>query len=234
MNSSFGLMVVLLLSGAFLSVLTHKLNVSGAITGVITGWCIFLGAGLTGILMLAAFFLLGSLATSWKMSNKLDAGLAEENKGRRTAGQVLANAGVAAIAGVLAWRDTGHAMLFRVMMAASFASATADTLSSELGNYYGKKFYNILTLKPDTRGLNGVVSAEGTLIGMAGSIFIAFIYGIGYGWTFDVLWIIVAGTVGNLSDSILGAALERKRQLNNNTVNFLNTLIAALCAALFM
>jgi uncharacterized protein (TIGR00297 family) len=233
MDIKFGLVITLLICGAWLSVRTGKLNVSGAITGSIIGSFIYLGAGFTGIAMLAAFFLLGTLATSWKMSNKATAGLAEENKGRRTASQVIANGGVAAILGLFAWLYGEHAIMFRLMMAGSFASATADTLSSELGNYYGKKFYNVISLKPDTNGLNGVVSLEGTLIGIAGSAFIAFIYGIAYGWTLHVLWIIVAGTIGNFSDSILGATLERKNQLNNNAVNFLNTLIAALAAGIF-
>jgi len=40
--------------------------------------------------------------------------------------------------------------------------------------------------------------------------------------------IIIAGTAGNLTDSILGAVLERRGIIGNNMVNFLNTLTAAL------
>ena len=63
---------------------------------------------------------------------------------------------------------------------------------------------------------------------------IAVIYAIGFGWDKTFLILIIAGTIGNLSDSVLGAALERKRYLNNDAVNFLNTLIAALAAGVFM
>jgi uncharacterized membrane protein len=42
----------------------------------------------------------------------------------------------------------------------------------------------------------------------------------------------VAGIFGNLCDSILGASLERKQFIGNNTVNFLNTLFAAIFALL--
>jgi uncharacterized protein (TIGR00297 family) len=145
---------------------------------------------------------------------------------------VLANAGVAAICGMLVLMCTKFAGLLLLMMAASFASATADTLSSELGTIYGKRFFNIVTLKPDQRGLDGVISLEGTLIGIAGSCIIAVIYAIGFEWDLNVVWIIIAGTTGNLTDSLLGALLERKHYIDNNAVNFLNTLMAALVVLL--
>jgi uncharacterized membrane protein len=48
-----------------------------------------------------------------------------------------------------------------------------------------------------------------------------------------MVWIIAAGTAGNLSDSVMGALLERRGVIGNNAVNFLNTLIAALVMLLF-
>ena len=117
------------------------------------------------------------------------------------------------------------------MIAGSFAAAAADTLSSELGNVYGSRYYNILTFRKDTRGLNGVVSLEGSLLGIAGSVVIAGIYGFAYGWSPGPLYIVLAGTAGNLVDSLLGATWERKHYLSNNGVNFLTTLIGALAAA---
>ena len=159
---------------------------------------------------------------------KQQSGFAEKNKGRRTTTQVLANGSVAAITGLLIWFYPAQKNLFLVMMAASLASATADTLSSELGTVYGRKFYNIITLKKDARGLDGVISIEGIIIGVIGSALIAVIYALGYGLNKNFLWIIIAGTVGNLADSVLGATLERRKLLHNDTVNFLNTLIAAI------
>jgi uncharacterized protein (TIGR00297 family) len=164
------------------------------------------------------------------VAEKRRLGLAEENKGRRTAGQVVANAGVAALLGLLAWQVPQYASLAGLMLAGSFAAATADTLSSELGNVYGRRYFNILTFRPDTRGLNGVVSLEGTLLGLAGTAVLAAAYCLGAGWGAAFGWLLVAGTAGNLMDSVLGATLERRGVLGNNAVNFTNTLTGALVA----
>jgi len=216
--------------GMFLSVKARKLTEAGALTGGLLGVCIFLGAGFTGLAMLGFFFILGSVASSWRINYKISLGLAEENKGRRKASQAVANAGIAGLFGLLSWLYPGKAELFRLMLAASFASAAADTMSSELGNVYGKRFYNILTFQLDSRGLNGVVSVEGTLLGLVGSLLIGILYGIGFHWNWNILLIIVAGTIGNLTDSVLGATLERRHLLSNDLVNFLNTAVAALVA----
>jgi uncharacterized protein (TIGR00297 family) len=227
MLSHYCLIISILIAGAVASVRAGKLTAVAGLTGVIVGLAIFAGAGYTGITMLAVFFILGTSATSWGIAEKQRKGLAEHNKGKRTAGQVVANAGVAAILGLLVLTNSASKDLFAIMMAASFSSAAADTLSSELGNLYGRRFYNILTFKKDTRGLNGVVSLEGTMFGVAGSICIASIYSFSYGFNETFLLIVIAGTIGNLCDSVLGATFERKSYLNNNAVNFLNTAGAA-------
>jgi uncharacterized protein (TIGR00297 family) len=218
--------VLIIVAGAIISVRAGKLTFFGAIAGAAVGLLVFAGGGYTGFIMLAAFFLLGTLATSWKKQEKIRFKARSDRSVKRNAGQVLANGGLAAILGLMALWMPHHAGLFRLMIAAALSSATADTLSSELGMVYGRWFFNILTLKREAKGLDGVISISGTLIGIAGSAVIAFIYSLGIGRTF---WLIIlAGTIGNLADSILGARFERKGMIGNNTVNFLNTLIAVL------
>ncbi|MBN8789280.1 MAG: DUF92 domain-containing protein [Terrimonas sp.] len=224
-------LITLILSGGLLSAVLKKLTWAAAFTGCILALLIFAGAGYTGIAMMTTFFITGVIATSWKSSQKFKNGLAENKRGTRTANQVLANAGVPALTGVLFLLDIISYPLSVLIIAACFSSAIADTVSSEMGNVYGRKYYNILTLKKDERGLNGVVSIEGFLFGLGGSILIAAIYGFNYGWNMYVMIIIICGTAGNILDSVLGATLERKHQINNNTVNFLNTLFAGVLAA---
>jgi uncharacterized protein (TIGR00297 family) len=217
----------ILLAGVAASIFYKKLTVTAAITGGILGWLIYAGGGYRGFLFIAVFFILGTAATSWKKKEKSSIRANAGHQSTRTTGQVIANAGVAAITGLLAVLFPSHKDLLQLMMAGSLSAAMADTLSSELGMVYGRRFYHILTFKPDEKGQDGVISIEGLLIGMIGSALIALIAN-------DHFWIIVlAGTIGNLADSLLGALFERKGLLSNNAVNFGNTLIGALTAGLF-
>lgn len=213
------------------SIATKKINVPGGLVGGLLAWCIFLGFGLHGMALLFAFFLLGSIASSWGKPTKSTLGLAQEDEGRRSIRHALANALVAAVAGLLAWLYPAQTGLFQALVAAALASATADTLSSELGNLYGRRFVNILTLTKDQRGLDGVVSLEGSLIGVLGALFIAFLYALSTGLPYAALAVGLAGVVGNTADSVLGATLQRRHYMTNDTVNFANTLIAAVTMA---
>ncbi len=232
MHISDWIVLVFIVASVAATIVFRKLTIAGAFTGGLLAAQLYKGLGVTGIVLLGAFFIAGTLATSLGRRKKEQLGIAEKNKGQRTASQVLANGGVAALAGFLAWLYPQHLVAWQLAVAASLASASADTLSSELGSIYGRNFYNILTFKKDTCGLDGVISLEGTLWGIAGSILIALIYFAAYGHPSLTWWIILAGFIGNITDSILGAALERKGWIKNDQVNFLNTLIAALVGLL--
>ena len=96
---------------------------------------------------------------------------------------------------------------------------------------YGKRTFNILTFKKEAPGLDGVISMEGTLLGMGGSLIISCIYIAFNGFSvFALLTILLTGTLGNMVDSLLGALLERRKLLNNDAVNCLNTVAAAAAA----
>lgn len=230
----FWIVLLSVLIGGFFSYTSGKLTFPASLTGVIAALLLYAGSGLSGLLMLAVFFILGTAVTSFRKEFKQKMGLAEMRDGKRTTGQVLANAGVAAILSLFMLFMHSHLQILQVMVAASLASATADTLSSELGNVYGRRFYNISTLQRDERGLNGVISVEGTLFGLAGSIVIAIVDVLVAGWSYIFFVIVVAGMAGNLFDSLIGAVFERRGYLGNDAVNFLNTAFAAAVALALM
>lgn len=219
---------IFLIAASLISYLTKKLTLAGAITGSIVGLLIYKGAGLTGLFLLAIFFIAGTAATNWQATKKTIINTAEENESQRTSGQVLANGGVAAASGLVAWLLPDKISVAQLMIAGSLAAATADTLSSELGMIYGRRFFNILTFKKDKCGLDGVISLEGTLVGLIGAILIAGAYSAMAGWSNLFYLITLAGLTGNLVDSVLGALLERRGLIGNDVINFLNTLTGAL------
>src|SRR6478735_8291712 len=131
-----GIAFILLCAAAVVTIALKKLDIKGAITAVIIGFVYWLGEGYTGIALLATFFITGTLATSWKMHTKQQGGLAEQHRGQRTTTQVIANGGIAAILSLVSFLSVQQQPLLLLMVASSLSSATADTLSSELGNVY--------------------------------------------------------------------------------------------------
>lgn len=228
------IVIALLIIAGIGSYISGRLTLTASVTGVLIAVLIYFGAGFPGVVMLAAFFVLGTAVTSYKKKEKLKMRVVDVHEGKRKASQVVANAGVAAILALLNIFTEPGPLVLLAMIAGSFASATSDTFSSELGNVYGRNFYNILTLAKDERGLNGVISLEGTLFGIIGAMIIALIYTLYFGWSFIFFVIVIAGVAGNLLDSLLGALFERKGWLNNDAVNFLNTTAAALLAFLLL
>jgi uncharacterized protein (TIGR00297 family) len=226
------LFILFIVGGMAGAVLAKKLTMAAAFTGGFLACLIFIGLGWAGILLMAAFFLLGTWATSWKKNVKQSLGITGENKSGRTTGQVLANGGAGGLMALLAIVFPQQSSLFLYLLAAVFSSATADTVSSELGSVYGSRFYDILSWRKGNRGADGVISAEGTLAGIAGSCIIALLYAIVGEWGRPVIWLVIAGTVGNLADSFMGAVWERKGVIGNDAVNFFNTMVAALTAFL--
>jgi uncharacterized protein (TIGR00297 family) len=198
----------------------------------------------TAIVPVLAVSLLAHFATRLGRAKKEQLGTAERSQGR-TAAQVAANLGVAAIVSQELiqsllldshWFSTGSVASMPIIppMLAALAEAAADTVSSEIGQVLGSKPRMITTLRAAEPGTDGAISLIGTLAGVVAAAIVA---GVGtlafYGryFQFETFWISTAGGVfGLLFDSLLGATLERRGWLNNDLVNFLSTASAAAFA----
>lgn len=185
-----------------------------------------------------AVSLLAWIATRLGRAKKERLGTAENRRGR-SAAQVAANLGVAALAcsevmqswlSDTHWVSRAHAMpvsMFAVGVAA-LAEAAADTVSSEIGQVLGGQPRMITTLRAVEPGTNGAVSLAGTLAGILAAAIVAGIGTLTLHGDVRFFAIIVAGAVfGLIFDSLLGATIERRGWLNNDAVNFLSTASAA-------
>jgi len=204
---------------------------SGLAVGFLLGTAIYGLLDWKGYLLLLVFFVLGSGATKLGYQRKAAERLAQEKGGKRSARHALANSGVAAACALFA-AATPYPRLFALAFAAAFATAAADTCSSEIGQLLGRRTFLITTLKPVPRGTEGAVSLEGTLAGIAASVVLGALgAAVGlYPWL-GVAAIAVAAFVGTTFESLAGAALESRGLLDNEALNFLNTLVGALAAA---
>lgn len=230
MGSLAGWLPVLMLAVLFLAVLKRKLTPAAGFTAFILGWIVLEGAGLVGATMLIGFFAMGVLASAYKKKVKRNIKAGIPHSEERNVAQVLANGGITGILAVLAFMDAAHLALFVLLIAGSLASAAADTIASELGTVLGKRYVNVLSFRQEERGLDGVISLEGTVAGLLAAAMIALIYSAFMGFSRDGLYIILAGALGNWMDSVLGASLQRRALLNNDTVNAANTLTGAIAA----
>jgi uncharacterized protein (TIGR00297 family) len=212
----------------------RTVSLSGVFGGFFVGFAIYAFLDWRGFLLLLSFFVLGSACTKLGYKRKAAARLAQEEGGRRGARHAFANAGVATACALFA-ALTGHPVLFRLAFAAAFATAAADTASSEIGQLLGRRTFLITTFRPVPRGTEGAVSLEGTLAGIAASVVVAALgAAVGlYPWI-GVAAIAVAAFIGTTFESIVGAALEKRQLLDNEALNFLNTLVGALVVTAFV
>jgi uncharacterized protein (TIGR00297 family) len=204
---------------------------SGVIAGTLLGTAIYAFLDWRGFLLLVAFFVIGTACTKLGYQRKAAAKLAQEAGGRRGARHAFANAGVAAACALFV-AATPYPILFGLAFAGAFATAASDTAGSEIGQLLGRRTFKLTTLRPVPRGTEGAVSLEGTLAGILASLVIG---GLGY-WVGlypapGIAVVAVAASVGTTFESLVGGALERSALLDNEALNFLNTLVGALVAA---
>lgn len=211
----------------------RTVDLSGVVAGFLVGFVIYAFVDWRGYLLLLTFFVIGSVCTKLGYRKKAAAKLAQEKGGRRGAKHALANAGVATACALFAG-VTDYRILFGLAFAGAFATAAADTSSSEIGQLLGRRTFLLTTFRPVPRGTEGAVSLEGTLAGVFASLILAALgAALGLFPWMGVVAVVIAAFVGTTFESLVGAALEKRQLLDNEALNFLNTLVGALVAAAF-
>jgi len=205
---------------------------SGVAGGLLVGITIATFGGLSAFGVLAFFFLLGSAATRLGYAGKARRGIAQERGGARGAVHALANCSVAAYLAFLAgsFQPDLQAGLWLAFVA-SLATATCDTLGSEIGPLGSGQPFLITRMRRVPAGTPGAVSLLGTAAGALGALCVGLVaaqlHVISY---HGVALIPVAALFGTFLESFLGATLEPLDLVDSETINFINTLAGALAA----
>jgi uncharacterized protein (TIGR00297 family) len=230
----------------------RALTVSGAVAAFFVGSIIFCFGGIEAAVILVAFFVSGSLLS------RLNPDEQEKEPLGRNYKQVLCN-GLAPVIGVLL---TTFLPIIReqatMFFLASLATATADTWATEIGMRYGNRVFNIFSFRPMQKGLSGGVSGIGLLGSVLGAMFIALLPLLPF-WQGEKMCglvlvniftvVAIAGIIGALIDSLLGATLQAKYEkdglyiedrspnavrvsgiaiIDNNIVNLISTIWGGL------
>lgn len=273
-----GFGVILSLGIGLVALRRKSLTPSGVFGAMLVGTLIFGFAGLLSGLLLIAFFVSSSALSHYKKSElrKRQAGEMFDKTSQRDFGQTMANGGFAAFCAVMMMV---HHPVWWLPMLGAIATVNADTWATELGTL-SRSLPRLITKLDKTvpTGTSGGVTALGTLVAFLGAAFIGLCLLL---FTFALLMLLnafpneilarlagipfygpmlppllaIAGLIGALSDSVLGATVQaiyysptRQKEterpferdgtpnqflrgwrwMNNDWVNFVSSIIGGL------
>ncbi|XP_052860398.1 transmembrane protein 19 [Anopheles cruzii] len=208
-------------------------NRSGAVLGLLCAIILSISSH-AFLACLAAFFFSSSRATKFRghLKRKIEEDF--RDGGQRNWAQVICNAGMATQLALLYLLDCGYGerpidfvRLYRsswlgVGIMGSFACCNGDTWASELGTVIGSGDpFLITTRKRVPRGTNGAVSFVGLVASFLGGTLVGLVYFLTVRYTVEASvyerspnqWPLIvfggiAGLLGSLVDSLLGATLQ--------------------------
>jgi len=213
---------------ALLALSTRSLDYKGAISALLMGLLVLVAQNIYWLSMLLVFFVVGTAATKVKAEHKKQFGFYQKT---RTTENVVANGGVALL---MALAGNLYGFL------GALSTATADTLSSELGVLSKKRPVLITTLRPVKTGTDGAVSLFGT-VAEIGGVFIIVLFVLLFNMSnafgnIDIwkitLVTVLSGIFGCTIDSFVGATWERRGISDNSKTNFMATASGGLFALL--
>ena len=221
--------VILLFILGFVTYKRKSLDILGTAIMIIMGIVIIFSAGANWLLLIVLFLVMSLIATKYSRKYKMSLG---EFEGRRTSKNVISNGVVACFMAAFG----GYYMPFVGGFIGAIATATADTLASEIG-VLDQNPRLITTFQKVDPGTNGAVSVLGTTVGIVGAAIIgiaACLLGIISDPVAAIAVSIVSGTVGCFMDSILGALFENRNLLTNEHVNLMATIVGAIVGILLI
>ncbi len=211
-------------------------DMSGLLSATLVGVLIIAFTDVWWFLLLLTFYLLGGGFTNYKYRYKQSLGIAQGKGGARGYKNVFSNSLVAIVASIGYTIFPHAANIFLYIYLGSVATATGDTLASEIGTTYKGKPRMITTLKEVEPGVDGGVSSLGEIAAIFGSMVIALfallvgVIEIDQYCLLGMSIITISGFVGTNIDSLLGATMQKRGILSNNGVNLAATIAGGVVA----
>lgn len=212
----------------------HVLTKRGLLHALFLGILLGTTVGLKGWGLCVLMFGVGSGLTRVGRIQKEAAGIAEARGGARKPAQVWGAAGAAAISALLSYifGVLGIDSLSRAMLlgyACAVAAKMSDTSASEFGKAYGKRAFLVTTLREVKPGTDGAVSIVGTIAGLvAAAIAGVYVYMVGFTSYSGAVIVVFAATIATTAESFVGAVWQKRWNMSNELVNFVQTSIAAM------
>jgi len=224
------LALALTLTIGYISYMANTADVTGVLSGTLLGILIIIFGSVKLFIILLTFFVLGGVFTRYKYGYKESLGIAQAEGGARGYKNVFGNGLVALILAVAGGIWSLHLLLIAYLGAV--ATATGDTLASEIGETSKTQPRMITSFKRVKPGTSGAISSLGEISALVGAVLIG-VLAILLGMTeLQMISIapILGGFIGVHVDSLLGATLESKGYLTNHSVNLLATMAGAVAS----
>ena len=226
----FEYMILIYVFALALGLLAYKMKAAdpeAVISEVIICLLVIFFAGVTWFSLLLSFYLLGSGFTRYKYSRKLELRIAQSRGGVRGYKNVYSNSLVPLAMAVC--YGIYNSDLFLFAFVGAVATATGDTLASEIGETSRSNPRMITTLREVPPGVDGGVTLLGEVASLFGALvtgLLALVTGVAGHW--GIVAAIVGGFLGTNFDSFLGATFQSRGLLSNNGVNLVATFFGAL------
>ncbi len=206
-------------------------DVSAVLSATLIGVLIIVFTNVLWIFLLLTFFILGGASTKYKYRFKKSIGLAQPKGGVRNYDNVFSNSTAALVLAVAHGIYPQFGPFLTYAYLGTVATATGDTLASEIGTTSRVKPRMITTLKFVEPGIDGGVTPIGQFVAIIGPMLIgilAALFGLVDNIPLAILITTIGGFLGTNIDSLLGATLQRRGLLTNSGVNFVSTFLGAL------
>ncbi|MGB3906945.1 MAG: TIGR00297 family protein [Methanomethylovorans sp.] len=232
----FALLFSLLLG--YLAYRARIADISALLGASLIGVLIIVFADIFCFLLLLTFFILGGVFTKYKYAYKASIGIAEKKGGVRSYENVFSNSMAALVLAIAYGMYPQYSEFIMYSYLGTVATATGDTLASEIGTTSKERPRMITNLKPARPGRDGAVTILGELACIFGSLVIAvlaILFGKVENAYLGLLITGLGGFIGTNIDSLLGATLQNRGILSNSGVNFYaNFAGAAVSGLLFL